>query len=126
MTNKEIVILLMENGYAIHPIYKFYHIPKKNLGWYFYADDKDITIGKIKWNQIHIAESKIIKASAFIAHNYGLTTQLDRKQVASMMKRMAVTRAKAKAMKEKGFIDPKDLEPEMPKVKEIVDEKNKK
>ena len=116
MDNKQIITLLQQNGYSIHPVFQFWHIPKKSLCTYFYVNEKNIVVGKIKWGQITLNEIKTITAAQFQPVNFGLTTELDMKRKGEMMKRMAINRAKQLAMKDKGFIEPEYPEEETPPV----------
>lgn len=110
MNKTEIESLLIKNGYTKHLVFNFYCIAKKNLGYFFYINDNEVIIGKIKWGNIDVREVKAIKTKSFSPHNYSLITDLDRKQIASQTQRMAINRAKHKAALEKGYIEPEEIQ----------------
>lgn len=110
MNKIEIEEVLIKNGYAKHPVFKFYSIPKKNLGYYFYVNESEVVLGKINWNAINITEAKTVRVKSFDPHNYSLVTDMDRKQIAATMQRMAISRAKHKAALNKGYVEPKQVE----------------
>ena len=94
MTQDEVIKLLNQNGYSKHPIFKFYYIPKKSLGHYFYPDVVNPIVGKIKWNNITLNESKEVSTRNFNPHNYGLVTTLDLKIRSEHFKRIALSKHK--------------------------------
>lgn len=103
MTKEEVILLLKQNGYAQHPVFKFYYIPNNSLSRYFlFNDENSFITGKLKWGQIDLKEYKSIKIKEFTASKFGLKTELDRKREALMMQRVAVNRNKAKK-----FMEPK-------------------
>ncbi len=103
MTKEEIILLLKQNGYAQHPVFKFFHIPKNNLSRYFlFNDDNTLTAGKLKWGQLDLKEYKTLKFREFNPSSYSLKTELDRKREVLMMQRIAQQKAKTKK-----FLEPK-------------------
>jgi len=110
MIKTEVELILIKNGYKKHPIFTFYSIPKKNLGYYFYIGEHETVVGKIKFNTINIIESKSVPTRSFDPHKYSLITDFDRQRQALQLQRMAANRAKHKTALEKGYIDPVEKE----------------
>lgn len=105
MTKIEVETLLMKNGYTKHPVFQFYCIPKKKLGYYFFVKEDVVNYGKIKWDSITLTDVKEVKTKTFIPHNFGLITDLDLKQRGEMMKRMALNKQKHAAKLKDGYFD---------------------
>lgn len=103
MSKSDIELLLKKNGYAEHPVFGFYHIPKTNLGNYFYVRDLVVIVGKIKWGNINIRETRLISIKSFNPHTYNLVTDLDIKRIELTTQRMAKNRAKQKDLTDKGY-----------------------
>ena len=80
MTKEEIIQLLQENGYVLHPVFNIYIIPSNALSPYFkFTNANEVLVGKLKWNQLHLKEYKTIKLAYFNPRHFNLKTQLDRK-----------------------------------------------
>lgn len=113
MTKQEIELLLKQNGYTIHPLFGFLYQAKLNLGSYFYITDINITVGKIKYGNINIKETRQISIKSFDPHTYSLVTDLDRKRIALTTQRMAINRAKQKNLIDKGYKETPKEEPDI-------------
>ena len=106
--------MCIRDRYKIDPLFGFYCLPKGGVRYFFYLKENVITVGKVKWGCIVISELKTVNSSIFNPHNYGLTTELDIKQLIATKRRMAINQAKHKQAKEKGFVDLQTLEPPQP------------
>lgn len=80
MTKEQVIQLLQENGYVLHPVFNIYTIPNNALSLYFKCvNDSEVITGKLKWGQVHLKEYKTIRLAHFNPRHFNLKTQLDRK-----------------------------------------------
>lgn len=115
MSQREFIELLVNNGYAIDPIFGYYCIPKKPLGYFFLIKENDVIIvGKISWNTIKLQEIKSLRVKNIQPHNYGLVTPLDIKQTIVTRQRIAANRNKFNKAKKDGYKEPSITIPDNP------------